>query len=131
MTQPISPDRLAGEALKACPFCGGEAQRMTIGEDEPNNAGGDVIVCTQCQTSSYVEFGRKENLVSRWNARIPPPSALDEEVVAVLREVTDLLTRYRNETPLGHSPHMIYHVADEAIVKACTLLARVKDRGTD
>lgn len=55
--------------LKPCPFCGGEAKRMTIGEDEPNNAGGDVIVCTRCQASSHVEFGRKENLVSRWNTR--------------------------------------------------------------
>ena len=77
-----TPSKPAGEALKACPFCGGEAQRMTIGEDEPNNAGGDVIVCTQCQASGHVEFGRKENLVSRWNARTPPPSALDDEVVA-------------------------------------------------
>ncbi len=57
------------EQLKPCPFCGGDAKRMTIGEDEPNNTGGDVIVCTRCQASSHVEFGRKENLVSRWNAR--------------------------------------------------------------
>lgn len=57
------------DELKACPFCGGEAQRFTIGDDEPNNAGGDVICCTRCQASSHVEFGYKENLVSRWNTR--------------------------------------------------------------
>lgn len=59
------------EALLPCPFCGGEALRFTIGEDEPNNAGGDVITCTKCQASSHVEFGRKENLVDRWNTRTP------------------------------------------------------------
>ena len=58
-----------GEELLPCPFCGGDAQRFTIGEDEPNNAGGDVISCTRCGASSHVEFGRKENLVSRWNTR--------------------------------------------------------------
>lgn len=55
--------------LLPCPFCGSLAQRITIGEDEPNNAGGDVICCTKCQASSRVEFGRKENLVSAWNTR--------------------------------------------------------------
>jgi Lar family restriction alleviation protein len=57
------------ERLLPCPFCGGKAERITIGDDEPDNAGGDVICCTQCQASSHVEFGRKENLVSRWNTR--------------------------------------------------------------
>ncbi len=55
--------------LLPCPFCGGEARRFTIGSEEPANAGGDVIACTRCQASSHVEFGRKENLVSRWNTR--------------------------------------------------------------
>lgn len=59
------------EKLAACPFCGGEAKRHTIGEDEPSNAGGDVIACTRCGASSHVEFGRKENLVSAWNTRTP------------------------------------------------------------
>lgn len=58
-----------GDGLLPCPFCGGEAERITIGPEEPNNAGGDVICCKRCQASSHVEFGRKENLVSRWNTR--------------------------------------------------------------
>ena len=29
-----------------------------------------------------------------------------------------LLTRYRNETPLGHQPHMIAHEVDAALTAA-------------
>lgn len=57
------------ERLKPCPFCGGEAERHTIGDEEPSNRGGDVICCPDCGASSHVEFGRKENLVSLWNRR--------------------------------------------------------------
>lgn len=60
--------------LAPCPFCGGAAKRLTIGEDEPNNAGGDVICCSVCDASSHVEFGRKENLVSAWNRRAIQPA---------------------------------------------------------
>lgn len=68
--------------IKSCPFCGGEAERFTIGDDEPSNAGGDVITCTKCGASSHVEFGRKENLVSRWNTRTQPaPSGEVGELV--------------------------------------------------
>ena len=62
------------EVLLPCPFCGGNARRYTIGPEEPNNAGGDVICCVRCQASSHVEFGYKENLVSCWNRR----TALDQ-----------------------------------------------------
>lgn len=57
--------------LLPCPFCGGEAKRITLGPDDgPDNEGGDVIVCTGvCGASSHVEFGRKENLASLWNNR--------------------------------------------------------------
>lgn len=77
------------EELKPCPFCGGEAKRFTIGKDEPNNAGGDVIVCTRCQASSHVEFGRKENLVSCWNRRTPANGEQvergDDEIISEFR----------------------------------------------
>lgn len=56
------------EYLKPCPFCAGEAVRITLTE-EGDNAGGDVITCMKCGASSHVEFGYKENLVSRWNTR--------------------------------------------------------------
>jgi Lar family restriction alleviation protein len=57
------------EILKPCPFCGGEAERHTIGDEEPTNRGGDVICCPDCGASSHVEFGRKENIVGLWNQR--------------------------------------------------------------
>lgn len=36
---------------------------------------------------------------------------------AEIAELVALLTRYRNETPLGHQPHMIAHLVDEALAK--------------
>lgn len=56
------------EQLLPCPFCGGESKRFTI-EEQGDNFGGDVIECQKFGASSHVEFGRKENLVSRWNTR--------------------------------------------------------------
>ena len=53
--------------LLPCPFCGHDAERLTL--DEPENEGGDVICCTRCQASSRVEFGRKETVVEAWNRR--------------------------------------------------------------
>jgi Lar family restriction alleviation protein len=56
--------------LRPCPFCGGEALRLTLTEEDgPGNVGGDAITCLGCGASSHVEFGYKENLVSIWNSR--------------------------------------------------------------
>lgn len=54
--------------LLACPFCGGEAKRHTLNDED--NFGGDVIQCERCLASSHVEFGEKENLVDSWNRRV-------------------------------------------------------------
>lgn len=62
------------QALLPCPFCGGKAERFTLPEDGFGNGGGDVITCSRCQASSHVEFGRKENLVDRWNTRLTAQS---------------------------------------------------------
>lgn len=57
------------EELKSCPFCGANAKRLDIGEDEPDNVGGSVISCTKCLCSTRVFFGRKEGLYEAWNFR--------------------------------------------------------------
>lgn len=79
-----------GPELLPCPFCGGEAKRVTLGKnDGPENEGGDVINCTRCWASSHIEFGRKENLVDCWNIRTTDPSkaALLEALVEAKREM--------------------------------------------
>ena len=70
------------DALEACPFCGGEAERLEL--TDAGNEGGSVICCKRCQANSHVEFGRKENLVSAWNTRAQSAPAPDDvrEVVA-------------------------------------------------
>lgn len=62
------------QELLPCPFCGGKAERFTLPEDSFGNGGGDVITCSRCQASSHVEFGRRENLVDRWNTRLTAQS---------------------------------------------------------
>lgn len=57
------------DELKACPFCGGKAERIDIADGE--NAGGSVISCTHCYASGAVEFEFKENFISHWNRRTP------------------------------------------------------------
>src|SRR5690606_30711087 len=80
--------------LEPCPFCGGEAERITIGEDEPANAGGDVIVCTRCEASSHVEFGRKENLVSCWNTRTAAQPQREAVLEAALLQCSSRFSAY-------------------------------------
>jgi Lar family restriction alleviation protein len=74
------------QRLEPCPFCGGEAQRITLGPDDgPDNAGGDIISCTRCYASSHVEFGRKENLVDHWNTRANRTATAD--IAALVEEM--------------------------------------------
>lgn len=41
-----------------------------------------------------------------------------EQLRSELASARALLTRYRNETPLGHQPHMIAHEVDELLAAA-------------
>lgn len=102
------------QALSPCPFCGGEADRYTIGPEEPNNAGGDVIVCTRCSASSHVEFGRKENLVSRWNSRLATEAASAERVRVLEETLGKIIAKLdsRDGQAPGHH-HRIKGVWDE------------------
>lgn len=91
---PVKPLGEDGELLP-CPFCGGKAERFTI-QERGDNFGGDVICCTRCQASSHVEFGRKENLVDRWNQRasLTHPAPADEAVERVALDVLAGLSSY-------------------------------------
>lgn len=57
---------------KPCPFCGGNASRQDLTDDD--NAGGSCITCDSCGASSPVHFDRKENLYDSWNRRSPSSS---------------------------------------------------------
>lgn len=81
------------DELKPCPFCGGEAKRFTIPNDEFGNDGGDVIECTICGASSHVEFGSKENLNSHWNTRADICICRDDQA---LLDVVEALKWYEN-----------------------------------
>lgn len=55
--------------LLPCPFCGGNAKRIDIEDTEDENFGGSYVCCTKCQSSTNIEFGRKENFINKWNTR--------------------------------------------------------------
>lgn len=79
--------------LKPCPFCGGEAERITIEDDsDPSNFGGDVIQCRNCIASSRVVFGEKEGIEDAWNRRATPP-----EVAALVKALRDENEQLREE----------------------------------
>jgi Lar family restriction alleviation protein len=67
--------------LEPCPFCGGEAERLELTDED--NFGGSVICCKQCGASSSVHFDRKENLEDGWNRRVqavqPVPVVMGRE----------------------------------------------------
>ena len=111
MTQPLAP----------CPFCGGEAQRFTIGDSEPDNAGGDVITCTRCGASSHVEFGRKENLVSAWNTRSPDLLAMVEKMADGVELAANRLHRLSVEAIVSGDERLKCSVLDWADEARATL----------
>ena len=83
------------------------------------------------QVLTYDEWAREKCIEKLAACRIEQLEAervLDEQRVAdLMAQVADiaaerdellaLVIRYRKETPLGHQPHMIAHLADEAIAK--------------
>ena len=57
-------------------------------------------------------FQNEEELVAK-DAFAAGAASRDAEIAGLVA----LLTRYRNETPVGHQPHMIAHLVDEALAK--------------
>lgn len=86
--------------LKACPFCGGEAERVTLKDEE--NFNGDVIVCQSCNSCSAVMFGEKEGLVDIWNSRVE-----DFKKLKLLIEINQYLDYHKeNAIHSGSKLHM-------------------------
>ena len=76
--------------LLPCPFCGGEAKRIDVpNEDGIENAGASCIECTKCVASTALHFDRKENLVSSWNKR-----ATQKATDPVYRQVERILDEH-------------------------------------
>ena len=112
-----TPDRPAGEALKACPFCGkvpkldnifrGECVRIyCVGEN-----------CTSHPSvRKYGNGDALERAIAAWNARTLPPSALDDEVAALVER----LECFEMSDALGSGDFSLMR-------EAVALLTRLKD----
>ena len=72
MTQPISPDRLAGEALKACPlpWCCGEAETVDFGSPQAPGEHGFAVNCLspKCMCITPI-YGTEADAIAAWNTR--------------------------------------------------------------
>jgi len=93
MTNEPEPNTRAGEALKPCPFCGGEA----VVEQQGTARCSHIIACTDC--GARLETGEVWNAGSSWNTRpLPQPS----ELVAEVKRLTALADdHFRNARRLS------------------------------
>ena len=57
------------DKLKPCPFCGGEAETVTIGIffDVDYSYG---IKCTRCHACSSMRCGSEKKAIEAWNRRV-------------------------------------------------------------
>lgn len=71
------------EELKACPFCGGEAEIERVG----NRRVSTVYQCTNCGCS--LETGEEWGHGKGWNTRTPAPDeeVVEDAIIAVLHEL--------------------------------------------
>jgi Lar family restriction alleviation protein len=84
------------DALKACPFCGGDDENLTFYEatdlrpDYKGHVWGRTISCTQCGISMSDEY--EDELIAAWNTRSEASApVIDEGVVDIRRTFDDLL----------------------------------------
>jgi hypothetical protein len=67
---------------------------------------------------------RRERIDAFATAALKPMLAERERLREALSHAEQVLTKYRDETPLGHQPHMIALVADRAISAARAALTQ-------
>lgn len=88
--------------------------------------GGDTSWRVRLDDSEFLESADWERAREEARAAIAAQPKVDEqEVREVVERLVGLLGRYRTETPPGHSPHMICHLADGAIAQGAGLLERL------
>jgi len=102
--QEITTPDPTGDALKACPICGGE--NLYISRDDEYNDVTYEVGCRDCQVS--ISRDLRDHATRVWNTRTPPPVSLDEvadtlqtiirrldaaEIVGAWNAADELLTR--------------------------------------
>jgi hypothetical protein len=102
--------------LVECPLCGADkGYRLSDGD---TYRWWDVY-CASCGgTVAECSSDRRTHLGTELPARWPAADEAWNSVGAYAHKLRTLLARYRDETPLGHQPHMIAHQADEALGRA-------------
>jgi len=97
-----------------------EAKKLEV-DTEWNGKANVCVHCGRVPETFYVATGHDHTDYDiKWCLCRETPQTKDAriaELEAQRDELLQLVIRYRNETPLGHQPHMIAHVADEAIAR--------------
>jgi len=102
--------------LVACPLCGADKGYKL--SDGSTYRWWDVY-CASCGGAvAECSSDRRTRLGAELPARWPAADEAWNSVGAHANKLRTLLARYRDETPLGHQPHMIAHQADEALGRA-------------
>lgn len=98
MTSTAIPSPKGETQLENCPFCGGNASRQDLTDDD--NAGGSCITCDSCGASSPVHFDRKENLYDSWNRRSTSSSDdVRREALEEAAKVADGFAQFKRDNP--------------------------------
>ena len=102
--------------LVPCPMC--DSRSGYALKDGSTYRWWDVF-CVHCgRTVGECASDRRTQLGTELPDRWPAADAVWNEAGAHANKLRTLLARYRDETPLGHQPHMIAHQADEALGRA-------------
>ena len=124
-----TPDKPAGEALKACPFCGGKVNSDCFERNREGLCTEPAVCCNACGYIMTFDFATAKphtDVIAKFNTRTPPPSALDDEVAAVLEDlVADASKVYR----ISERRNVTWNSLAVSIALAKALLTRLKASG--